>query len=103
MHQVPLGIEAGPGLSDKTQDHGGGRVQEPSGMDGAGPKMQELSDPPKLLNAPLKEKAGEKIKKKTSGGLQGSASFVAISESHPLWFQEIPARCDHIPGQSQDS
>lgn len=46
VHRVPLGIEAGPDLSETTQDFDGGRVQEPSGMDGAGPKMQELSDPP---------------------------------------------------------
>lgn len=75
LHQVPLGIEAGPDLSEKTQDYDGGRVQEPSGMGGAGPKMQELSDPPKPLKGPLSKKQGRR-KKKTLGGLQGPASFL---------------------------
>lgn len=83
MHQVPLGIQAGPGLSEKIQDQGGGRVQEPSGMDGAGPKTQELSDspPPKLLNAPLKEKAGEEKKENIRGaaGLSFICSQLGIT------------------------
>lgn len=33
-------------MSEKTQDYDGGRVQEPSGMDGADPRMQESSQPP---------------------------------------------------------
>lgn len=57
VHQVPLGIEAGPDpVRKKTQGCDGGGVQGPGRMDGAGPRMQESSQsPPKPQQAPPKK------------------------------------------------